>query len=355
MLRRMETASNQILITGACGWLGKRLTRLVAAREFDLDVLRHLPQSPLIRCLVLPGEDAEMLRALGAEVVYGDLRNPMECAHFCQGANGAVLLHTAGIIHPRRVKDFYEVNTVGTQNLLNAAIAGQVKRVVIVSSNSPIGINSRAGCLFDESSPYQPYMNYGRSKMQMELAVKEIGSSGRIETVLVRPPWFYGPDQPQRQTLFFSMIRQGKVPIVGSGDNLRSMAYIDNLCEGLLLAAFVRRARGQTYWIADRRPYSMNEIIDTVELLLEREFNLPVAHKRFRLPNLVSDVATLADRIVQGLGHYNQKIHVLSEMNKNIACSVAKAEAELGYNPRIALEEGMRRSLRYCVDRGIEI
>ena len=199
-------------------------------------------------------------------------------------------------------------------------------------------------------------MNYGRSKMQAELLVKNFEQEGRkLECVIVRPPWFYGPDQPARQTLFFSMIKSGKAPIVGSGKNLRSMAFIDNLCEGLLLAAYVERAVGQIYWIADRRPYSMNEIIDTVERLMEREFNLPVAHKRMRLPSAASEVAFLSDKLLQSFGLYNQKIHVLSEMNKTIACSTAKAEAELGYNPRVSLEEGMRRSLTFCVEHGIQI
>jgi nucleoside-diphosphate-sugar epimerase len=351
----MDPNPDQILITGAGGWLGKRLVKKIAARDFAADVLDHLPRSVSIRCLVLPGENADPLRASGGEVVEGDIRDPQACAKFCQGAEGALLLHAAGIIHPRRVKQFYEVNTVGTQNVLNAAVAARVRRAVIVSSNSPMGVNPYPGHLFDESSPYLPYMNYGRSKMQMELKVKEIASDGRIEAVLVRAPWFYGPGQPRRQTVFFSMIREGKVPIVGSGKNLRSMAYIDNLCEGLLLAAFVQGAKGRTYWIADRCPYSMNEIVDTVERLLEREFHLPVAHKRLRLPNVAGGVATEADRFLQLLGFYNQKIHVLSEMNKNIACSVAKAEAELGYSPMVALEEGMRRSLAYCLEQGIQI
>src|SRR5512142_3088880 len=108
--------------------------------------------------------------------------------------------------------------------------------------------------------------------MQMELVVREQQARGSIETVIVRPPWFYGPNQPPRQTLFFQMIRDGKAPIVGSGENLRSMGYIDNLCQGLMLAANVERAKGQTYWLAAKRPYSMNEVIDTVERLLETEF-----------------------------------------------------------------------------------
>jgi nucleoside-diphosphate-sugar epimerase len=72
-----------------------------------------------------------------------------------------------------------------------------------------------------------------------------------------------------------------------------------------------------------------------------------------RLPGLASEVAYVVDFALQSLGLYHQKIHVLSEMNKTIACSVAKAEKELGYRPMVELEEGMRRSLRWCVDSGI--
>jgi nucleoside-diphosphate-sugar epimerase len=351
----MEFSMNRILITGANGWLGKRLARLIARRELEAGVLSHLPADLTLRCLLLPGESPEDLRQIGAEVIGGDLRNSSDCAAFCQGAKGAVLIHTAGIIHPRRVKEFYDVNVEGVRNILSAARAAGIKRVVVVSSNSPMGVNHSSTELFDELSDYHPYMNYGRSKMQAELLVKNCQQEGGLECVIVRPPWFYGPDQPARQTLFFSMIKSGKAPIVGSGKNLRSMAFIDNLCEGLLLAAYVERAVGQIYWIADRRPYLMNEIIDTVERLMEREFNLPVAHKRMRLPSAASEVAFLSDKLLQSFGLYNQKIHVLSEMNKTIACSTAKAEAELGYNPRVSLEEGMRRSLAFCVEHGIPI
>jgi nucleoside-diphosphate-sugar epimerase len=187
--------------------------------------------------------------------------------------------------------------------------------------------------------------------MQMELAVQ--ARAAEIETVILRAPWFYGPNQPARQTLFFKMIRDGKAPIVGGGRNLRSMAYVDNLCQGLLLAATNERAKGQVYWIADKRPYSMNEVIDTVERLLETEFGQKCAHKRMRLPGLASSVAYLADATLQRLGLYHQKIHVLSEMNKTIVCSVARAERELGYQPAVALEEGMRRSLLWCQKQGI--
>ena len=284
----------------------------------------------------------------------GDIRNPADCAKLCEGFGGGILFHTAGIIHPAKVAEFFEINVEGTKKLLDAAIAAGIKRAIVVSSNSPCGCNPHPDHLFDEQSPYHPYMNYGRSKMQMELAIKERQQAGKLETVIVRPPWFYGPNQPPRQTLFFRMVRDGKGPIVGSGNNLRSMGYIDNLCQGLMLAALTERANGQVYWIADKRPYSMNEVIDTIERLLETEFGQKCAHKRMRLPGFASEVALLADASMQAMGMYHQKIHVLSEMNKTIACSVTRAEKELGYSPKVALEEGMRRSMQWCVQQGIK-
>jgi len=308
------------LVTGPDGWLGSRLV--------------------------------ESLRGAypGAEVrgMTGDLRKPADCARFVAGAAGAVLFHTAGVIHPARVRELYDVNVQGTKNLLDASRQAGVRRIVAVSSNSPFGVNPSRDHRFDESSPYNPYMNYGRSKMQMELAVKD--ATG-IETAIVRAPWFYGPGQPPRQSLFFKMIRDGKVPIVGDGNSPRSMAYVDNLALGLRLAA-EKATSGSVYWIADERPYTMNEIVDTVEDLFEKEFNVPCAHKRMRLPDLASEVALLADKALQGAGLYNSKIHVLSEMNKTIACTVARAKAELGYDPPVSLREGMRRSLKWCFDAG---
>ncbi|HNX96884.1 MAG TPA: NAD(P)-dependent oxidoreductase [Candidatus Aminicenantes bacterium] len=340
-----------VLVTGAPGWLGTRLVQLLSSGLPDLPG-QEPPFTDRVRCLCLPGSDDHPLRAPGieAEVVRGDLRNPEDATRFCAGAAGTTLFHCAGIIHPKRIRDFYDINLQGSKNLLEAAERAGVRRAVIMSSNSPIGVNPAPGHTFDEDSPYHPYMNYGRSKMLLEQEVARIAARGKIETVVIRSPWFYGPLQPERQSLFFRMIRDGKAPLVGDGSNRRSMAYIDNICQGMIRAARVPAAAGRTYWIADRRPYSMNEIYDTIETLLEREFAIPVAHRRMRLPFLAGEIATVADRWLQGLGIYQQKVHVLSEMNKTIACRVDRAERELGYVPTVDLTEGMRRSIAWVLE-----
>jgi len=350
-------ASDLALVTGFPGWLGNRLVHFLHERHPDLPENGAAPSYSRVRALVLPGTDHGEVHARhpDMELVEGDIRDPAAVGRFCAGAEGATVFHLAGIIHPDRIKDLYAINTEGTHHLLAAAAAAGVKRVVATSSNSPAGVSRDPGTRFDESSPYKPYMTYGKSKKLMEDALNAANASGALETVITRPCWFYGPEQPPRQSTFFQMIRQGKAPIVGDGEARRSMSYVDNTAQGLLLAAGSERAAGETYWLADQRPYSMNEIIDTVENLLENEFGMDVAHDRMRLPSVASEVALAVDATLQRAGLYHQKIHVLSEMNKTIACSVDKAERELGYRPGVELREGMRRSIAWCLENGQEI
>lgn len=338
-----------VLLTGATGWLGKRVAEALTTGLPDVAA-----GGVKVRALVAPHERTDALQKMGIECVVGDLTDADARAAFVKTAEGATLIHLAGLIHPQLfVKDFERVNHLGTLALYNAAAAARVKRVVVMSSNSPIGTNPSPDHLFDENSPYNPYMGYGRSKMRMEMGLKSaMQNAGAPETVILRAPWFYGPGQPPRQTLFFSMVKNGKFPIMGAGANRRSMGYVDSLAQGIVLAATSPKANGQIYWLADERPYSMAEIVGTVKSVLRDDFGLQVADKDWVLPPIVADIARLADWGLQTLGLYQQKIHVLSEMNVNISCRIDKAKAELGYKPIVELREGMRRSIDACLKRG---
>lgn len=351
MVSAVTTPTAPALVTGAAGWLGSRLARSLVHGLPDVPELAA-PGERAVRCLVRPGESREHLG--GDEVLEGDVTRPGTLEPIFRGMSGGTVFHCAGLIHPAlRVRDLYAVNVDGTRHVLEAARRAGVRRVIHVSSNSPLGCNPGRYHLFDEYSSYNPYMSYGKSKMQGELVVKEFAND--LEVVIIRAPWFYGPHQPARQTLFFRMIRDGKVPLVGDGENRRSMAYVDNLCHGLMLAERREKAAGRTYWISDRRPYTMNEIVGTIARLLEKEFGMTVKHGAIRLPWITGQIAQVVDFSLQAIGLYHQKIHVLSEMNKDIAGSIELAEKELGYTPAIELEEGMRRSLRWMLDRGMSL
>jgi len=342
------------LVTGATGWLGMGLVGALVNGLADYPNLAATQKKLTIRCLVPPGQNTAELRSISdsLEIVEGDVTKPESLARFFTDVRESVLYHCAGVIHPKRVRDFYAINTQGTANVYAKAASAKVRRAVIISSNSPCGNNPHPDHLFDEKSPYNPYMAYGYSKMLMEQSVWKLHGRGNApETVIIRAPWFYGPFQPARQTEFFGMIRNGKGPLIGSGINRRSMVYIDNLAQGLLLAASVAGIDGETYWIADAQTYSMAEILDTIESVLRDDFSIPCKGTRLKLPSIAAYIAQGIDYALQKTGIYNQKIHVLSEMNKTIACSVEKAVNELGYRPAVSLREGIRRSVTWLLDQ----
>ena len=332
-----------IFITGANGWLGLNLVDAIVSGKTAKWGLKK----DEIQAFILTGTSKEKLLGVSKDVniVEGDLSNRNDLDQFLSLSDESFVFHTAGVIHPKRVSEFYRVDRDGTKNLLKVASEKSVKMVVVVSSNSPCGCNPDKEHLFNENSPYHPYMNYGKSKMEMEKLANQFYQNGTINLTIIRAPWFYGPFQPDRQKLFFEMIRSGKVPIVGNGENRRSMVYTENLVQGMVLAATKEIASGKTYWIADEEPYTMNEIVDTIESLLADEFDQECNYGRVNLPGFVSTIAEKTDEVLQRLGLYHQKIHVLSEMNKHIACSVNGAKIDLGYSPEYSLEIGMHTSL----------
>jgi len=262
-------------------------------------------------------------------------------------------VHGAGIIHPRVVADFAKVNAQGTRYMVDVARAAGVRRFVHVSSNSPFGTNPVHGETFRNQEPYHPYLGYGTSKMQGELAVLA-GVEAGLDAVIVRPPWFYGPFQPPRQTTFFRMIRSGKFPVIGKGDQRRSMVYVENLVDGVIAAELTPAARGKGYWIADRRAYTVTEIVETVGRALVDE-GLSVKPNTTRLPTLAARVAEAGDSMLQAVGVYQQQLHVLGEMGHTIACDISHSVAELGYDPALELYDGMRASIRWCIEQGLEL
>ena len=336
------------VVTGAAGWLG---TGLMAA--FTGDGPHHRPGR--IRALVHDPADASTVQqSERVEVVVGDLSVRADVERLFTGLSGTIdVINTAGVIHPSSVAEFDAVNHRGTANVLDTCAAASVRRVVHVSSNSPFGTNASRNDVFRADEPYHPYYGYGQSKMLAELRVIEAAEAG-LNVVMVRPPWFYGPHQPLRQTTFFKLVRTGRFPVLGDGGQRRSMVYIGNLVAGVVLAELTPTAAGRGWWIADERPYTVSEIVETVGAALRAE-GFEVTPNRVRLPAIAGTVAERVDALLQASGRYNQQIHVLGEMNKNIAVDIGAAARDLGYAPDVELYEGMRRSIRWCLEQGIEL
>lgn len=330
------------VVTGAAGWLGQNLVRALVGR------------GEAVRCLVRHDDDAPLLELVSPEVdvVVGDVRDPCVVGRLFDGVVAATVFHAAAVIHPAgRTRAFWDVNVGGTEMVLDGARRAGARRFVHVSSNSPFGANPHRTHRFTEDSPFHPYLGYGQSKLEAEEVVRRAQQRGDLPSVIIRAPWFYGPFQPARQTQFFAAVRRGRFPLVGDGTQRRSLAYSGNLVDGLLRAAVADVAPGRSYWIADAEPYELRAVIAGVREALEAE-GLPVSGRIRPVPEVLSVVAARADALLQGLGRYQQALHVLGELRDTIACDISRARVELGYEPTVSLVEGMRASIRWALERG---
>ncbi len=337
------TPSDTVVVTGAAGWLGQNLVRALRERG-------------RVRVLVSRPDEASPLEVLSRSILahVGDVRDPAVADRLFDGIGAdATVFHAAAVIHPaKHVRELYDVNVGGTQLVLDRARRAGVRRFVHVSSNSPFGANPSRNDRFDESSPYAPYMGYGRSKWEAEGIVRRSHERGDVTTVIVRPPWFYGPFQPERQSTWFAAVRRGRFPVLGDGTQRRSMVYAGNLVHGLERAEVAAAAPGRAWWIADPEPYELHEILETVRAALEAE-GLPVSGRLRHAPRLLGTVAEHVDALLQSRGRYLQAVHVLGELKDTIACDVTAAREEIGYAPPTSLLDGMRASIRWGLERGM--
>lgn len=334
-----------VVVTGGAGWLGENLMRSL------------VPERSQIRALVQDEREAAMLDVLGPGVtaVVGDVRDPAAIARLFEGTDAPSVFHTVGVIHPTRgVRQFYDINVGGTEMVLDGAKRAGATRVVHVSSNSPFGANPTPDDVFTEDSPYHPYMHYGASKVEAEQLAQRYVRNGDLDVVIVRPPWFYGPWQPARQTQFLSTVRRGRFPMVGDGRQKRSMVYTGNLVQGMLCAEAADVVPGSAYWIADAEPYALVDVFAGIREAFRAE-GFEVTEGRLRIPRFASVIAEKIDGRLQAVGKYSQGMHVLGELKDTIACDVTRARVELGYDPEVSLVEGMRASIRWCVEHGHDL
>jgi nucleoside-diphosphate-sugar epimerase len=310
-----------------------------------------------VRALVTsPAGAAELAELPGVEPVLGDVRTASgldELFEALPRGGDVDVIHAAGVIHPATTSDWVEVNARGTANVARRARAHGVRRMVHVSSNSPFGTNPTRDDVFRNDEPYAPALGYGRSKLLAELRLLDEVAAG-LDAVIVRPPWFYGPHQPARQTEFLRLVRRGRFPIVGDGRQRRSMVYVGDLVDGVVRAELVKCPPGRGWWIADSRPYELNEVIAAVSEAL-RSAGLAVASRQLRVPAVIGRIAAAADAALQRRHRYVAQLHVLGELGATIACDISEARRELGYEPSVGLVEGMRRSVAWCQAAGLAL
>lgn len=341
--------SKRALITGFPGWLTEHLFR-------RLDELAALPAPPIWveqldgvrwRALVIP----DGVRGIGInernrrieDVVEGDIRDPEAVAQAMQGVD--LVLHAAGIIHPRRIRDLYEINRDGCSCLAAAAARAGARRFVFISSNAAAGF-ARPDQAMEESDEPTPTSHYGRSKLEGEQRMWDALQGSQTEGVVLRPTTFYGPHFPQRHIKAYRLAASGRPLVIGDGRNRVSMIYIDDLVDALGRALTVAQAAGATAFVADRDSYEWQEIFIAMGQAQGKTV------RPLRLPGAIASVCATGDTILSALGRYSMMIHVAGEARQHMACNISTARSVLGFSPQVGLYEGMRRAVSWAHTAG---
>ena len=305
----------RFLITGANGFVGKPLCA-------ELRRQGHSVRAAL-RSANTPVEDVEV-------VVTGAIDGETDWADALLGVD--VVIHLAARVHVMQetaadpLAEFLKVNLHGTANLARQAARAGVKRLVYVSSIKVNGERTTESRPFVESDEPDPQDAYGMSKWQAEQALRRIAQETGLQVVIVRPPLVYGPGVKGNFISLLAAIDKGiPLPLAGA-NNARSLVYVGNLVDALIVCATHPASAGQTYLVRDSEDISTAMLVDKIAGALGRS-----NHSFYFPPGLLRAAAAVLGRSEQ-----------ITRLFGSLRVSDAKIRSELGWVPPYALEQGLR-------------
>lgn len=326
----------KLLITGGTGFIGSRLA------------LHCRKRGDTVRVLAQENTDAESsnrieLETSGVELLLGSVADPVAVRRAVDGVD--LVFHLAATQHEMNVPDqkFKDVNVMGTQNVLEAAEQADVRRVV---HGSTIGVYGKTSGVLDERSPVEPDNVYGFTKLKGEQLA--LSWHDRISIVAIRIPEVYGPGDRRLLKLFRS-IQKRSFFLIGPGRNLHHLIYIDDLVDGLLLAAESPESEGELFVLAGP------EAISTEHMARAIAGALDVRGLLLRAPLWPFAVlATVMELMLRPLG-VQPPLHRrrLDFFRKSFEFSTEKAQRKFGFSPSVSFDEGARLTAEWYRNRGL--
>ncbi len=323
----------KILVTGATGFTGGNLCRKLI--ENGNEVVAFVRSGPRVKELEL----------MGVECRYVDITNPKSVKDNFDDIS--LVYHIAAAYRTEHTdhNEFRKVNVEATKNLLEAAKASKVDRFVHCSTVGVQGEISHPPA--DEDYRFEPGDHYQESKKEGELLARKYFSQGLPGTV-VRPVGIYGPGDTRFLKLF-RPIGKGHFVMIGSGNVLYHMTYIDDLIRGFILAGQRPEALGEVFTIGGEEYLTLRELVNMIADVLGKP------HPRLRIPFYpVYAASFLCDAICRPLGIspplYPRRVEFFS---KDRAFTIEKAKRMLGYKPMVSLREGLEKTAAWYKAKGL--
>jgi nucleoside-diphosphate-sugar epimerase len=312
--------SLKVLVTGAAGFIGRRLCDTLSSRGFEV--------VPTVRA-----------GAVGGEVAVGNV-GPETDWHEALFKQPDIVVHLAALVHVTRndladpLESFMAVNVEGSLNLARQAAARGVRRFVYLSSVKVHGEISLADRPFQACDPPAPLDPYGISKYHAEEMLRKTAAETGMEVVIIRPPMVYGPGvKANFESMMLWLVRSLPLPLAAVTNNRRSLVALDNLVDLIITCMKHPAAANETFLVSD------GEDLSTADLLRRLGAALGMPARLFYVPPILLKLgAALINR---------QGVH--QRLCESLQLDITKTISLLDWHPTVSVDEGFRRAVQTII------
>ncbi len=314
------------VVTGASGFVGSHVVDKLLAEGHE------------VRCILRSSSSKRWLENKPVEIFECGLFDKESLKSILKDAD--YLFHIAGVVKAKDEKDYFKGNVETTRVLLDVLceVNPSIQKVVIVSSQTACG-PSLDGKPVNEETPEHPITRYGKSKLAQEQLAKKYMDKLRI--TIIRPPAVFG-ERDTEVYLFFKTYKQGLMGLIGLDRKELSLVHVEDLVQGIYLAAISEKAIGQTYFIGTEQYYDWQQIGEVSHRAIgKKAFTIKIPH--FTVYTIASAAQFFAMFSSKAATFNLEKARDF--VQKAWTCDVSKAVRDLGYHQTVSLEDGIKRTV----------
>jgi nucleoside-diphosphate-sugar epimerase len=328
-----QPETKRAFVTGGSGFTGGHLCRMLVEQGYTVTALARASSK------------VGHLEALGIQIATGDLSTSFSLNGVLKNID--VIFHVGAAYRQEGVSKeyFWKVNVDGTRALLEQARDSGVQRFVHCST---VGVQGEIkNPPAKETDPYNPGDHYQESKVEGEKLALGFFERYKMAGSIVRPVGIYGPGDTRFLKLF-KHINNGTFRMIGSGEVLYHLTFVEDLVRGIILAGEKPEAVGNIYAIGGNEYLTLKELVALIAEVLGK----PVPKKRVPLGPVYA-AAALCEVLCRPLGIepplYRRRLDFFT---KDRAFDISKAKKELGYEPQVPLREGLARTAEWYKKQG---